>query len=193
MDYISIAKDVFDEEIKEFSSLRDNIDENFSKVVYSLLTLKGKLIIIGVGKSGFIGAKASSTFSSIGVSSFFLHPSDALHGSLGSIDKNDIVLFLSKSGENHEILSLLPYLIDNIKISICANMQSSLVKNSDISINSCVSKEVCPLNLAPTTSSNAMLLLLDALAVAIMKTTNFTKDSFSLTHPYGELTKNIRK
>ena len=193
MDYIQIAKDVFKIEADEILKAIDNIDDSFNRAVEKILSIKGKLVILGVGKSGLIGTKMSATFASTGTSSFFVHPTEALHGDLGMIDKDDIVLAISYSGESVELLDILPHIKrrDIPIISFSSNLSSSLAQNSDIALSIFVEKEACALNIAPTSSTTLTLVLGDALAVALMKARDFQKEDFASFHPGGKLGKQL--
>lgn len=170
------------------------INETLFDVVDAISKCKGKLITSGIGKSGNIAQKVSSSFSSTGTPSFFLHPSDAQHGDLGMIDNNDILLVFSNSGKTKEILELI-LSIDNLHkkevtiISITSDFQSEIGKLSDFSLSIGKTIEICPLNLAPTTSSIAMLSLCDLLVVLTMENKNFTKEDFIKRHKGGYLGK----
>ena len=153
----------------------------------------GKIVVMGIGKSGIIGRKISATFSSTGTPAIFFHPSEALHGDLGMIQKNDIILALSASGETEEIKKILPVLKQKkmVLISITGNPQSELARLSNYVINSAVSNEACPLNLAPTASTTSMLALGDALAMCLMELKKFKPTDFALLHPGGSLGKKL--
>ena len=193
LDYIQIAKDVFDIEAEEILNLKKNIDTNFTKAIELILSIKGKIIIIGVGKSGLIGAKISATLASTGTSSFFIHPTEAMHGDLGMIDKNDLVIGISYSGESEELIKLLPHIKRfNIPlISLSGNHNSTLAEYSDISLLTVIKKEACPLNTAPTSSTTVTLALGDAIAVALMRGRKFKKEDFASFHPAGTLGKKL--
>ncbi|MCK4442340.1 MAG: KpsF/GutQ family sugar-phosphate isomerase [Sulfurovaceae bacterium] len=189
MDIKSIAKEVFDIESKEIANLADNITEDFEKSVNDILNCKGKLIISGMGKSGIIGKKIAATMASTGTPSFFLHPAEAYHGDLGMIGADDIVLLISNSGETDEVLKLIPFLKSqqNITIGMSGNIDSTLAKNSTYHLNIHISKEACPLQLAPTSSTTATLVMGDALAIALMKLRDFKDSDFAQFHPGGSL------
>ena len=189
MNIKSIAKEVFDIESKEIANLADNITEDFEKSVNDILNCKGKLIISGMGKSGIIGKKIAATMASTGTPSFFLHPAEAYHGDLGMIGADDIVLLISNSGETDEVLKLIPFLKSqqNIIIGMSGNIDSTLAKNSTYHLNIHISKEACPLQLAPTSSTTATLVMGDALAIALMKLRDFKDSDFAQFHPGGSL------
>ncbi len=193
MDYQSIAKDVLDIEAKELKLLANRLDGNIDKAVELIADSTGKLIIIGVGKSGLVGAKMSATFASTGTSSFFIHPTEAMHGDLGAISTGDIVLAISYSGESDELVSLLPHLKRfNIPlIAMAKSSSSTLGKHSDIFLDISVTKEACPLNIAPTSSTTITMAMGDALAVCLMRKKNFKKEDFASFHPGGSLGKQL--
>lgn len=186
---VEIAKSVFKIESEEVLALSERITEDFSNSVQSILESKGKLIVCGMGKSGLIGKKIAATLASTGTPSFFLHPGEAYHGDLGMIEKEDIVLLLSNSGETDEVLKIIPFLKfqGNITISMSGNPSSTLAKNTNFHLNIAVEKEACPLQLAPTSSTTTTLVMGDALAVALMKLRNFKDKDFAQFHPGGSL------
>ncbi|MEO1954613.1 MAG: KpsF/GutQ family sugar-phosphate isomerase, partial [Campylobacterales bacterium] len=170
-----------------------NIDDAFDKAVEIILSCKGKLIVTGVGKSGLIGAKMAATFASTGTPSFFLHPTEALHGDLGMISSNDVVIAISYSGESEELSSILPH-IKRFKtplIGMTRDKNSTLGRFSDLVIDVVVEKEACPLDIAPTSSTTLTLALGDALAVCLMRARDFKKSDFASFHPGGALGKKL--
>ncbi|WPM32929.1 KpsF/GutQ family sugar-phosphate isomerase [Hydrogenobacter sp. T-2] len=189
------AKRVFDIEIQALEKLRDNLGDNFVKAVELILNCQGKVITTGVGKSGHIARKVASTLSSTGTPAHFLHPAEALHGDLGVIDSGDVVLAFSNSGESPEVNSLVPYikLLGVPLISITNNPHSTLAKHSDVHIFLSVEREACPLQLAPTSSSTASLVLGDALAMVLLELKGFTEKDFALRHPGGSLGRRLRQ
>ena len=189
------AKRVFDIEIQALQRLRDNLDQSFVKAIELILNCQGKVITTGVGKSGHIARKVASTLSSTGTPAHFLHPAEALHGDLGVIDSGDVVLAFSNSGESPEVNSLIPYikLLGVPLISITNNPNSTLAKHSDVHIFLSVEKEACPLQLAPTSSSTASLVLGDALAMVLLELKGFTHKDFALRHPAGSLGRRLRQ
>jgi len=191
MNLKQIAKEVLDIEAKTL--LDTNIDDGFLKAIEIIDNTDGKLIITGVGKSGLIGAKMAATFASTGTSSFFLHPTEALHGDLGMIGKNDSVLAISYSGESEELAKILPHIkrFDIPLIGMSRDKNSTLGKYSDAFIPTIIEKEACPLGIAPTTSTTLTLALGDALAVCMMKKRGFTKEDFASFHPGGSLGKQL--
>ena len=193
MNILIIGKKVFDDEIQELIKIKNKLDDNFVKVINLIAESKGKLIISGVGKSGLIGQKISATLSSTGTPSFFLNPTEAYHGDLGVVEKNDILLLISNSGESDEVLKLIPFFKDNGNkiISFSGNPNSTLAKNSDLNLNIGIENEACPLKLAPTSSTTATLVMGDALAVGLMKIKNFKEMNFAKFHPGGSLGKQL--
>ncbi|WP_044418050.1 KpsF/GutQ family sugar-phosphate isomerase [Halarcobacter anaerophilus] len=184
-----IAKQVFEIESKEILNLSNLLTNDFEQAVQAVYDSKGKFIICGMGKSGLIGRKIAATFASTGTPSFFLHPGEAYHGDLGMIEKDDIVLLISNSGETDEVLKVIPFLKNqgNIIISMSGNPSSTLAKNTNYHLNIFVQKEACPLQLAPTSSTTASLVMGDALAVALMKLRDFKDKDFAQFHPGGSL------
>ena len=173
--------------------LENQIKEDFEVLCKKILKIKGKLILIGVGKSGHIAEKISATLASTGTPSFFIHPTEAAHGDLGMIDKNDLILIFSNSGETNEIVSILPALRKKVKnvYSITNSKHSSIAKESDIHIEIKVLKEACPHNLAPTTSTTSFLVVGDALAISLLEARNFSPEDFAKSHPAGSLGKKL--
>jgi arabinose-5-phosphate isomerase len=163
------------------------------RVVDLLANCKGKVVILGVGKSGIIGQKIAATMTSAGTAALYLHPSDALHGGLGIVQTNDVVIVLSNSGETEEIVAMLPYLKhrDVAIVAIVGNVNSTLARRADVVIDASVDKEACPLNLAPTTSTTVALAIGDALAMTVMKVKGLTSDDFAVNHPAGRLGKRL--
>ena len=181
------------EEAQAIMGLIPQLDENFDKAIAMIVNCKGKVIITGVGKSGHIGAKIAATLSSTGTPSFFLNPLDAYHGDLGAIGTNDIVIAISNSGQTDELLRFIPMLIHNEIpiIGMSGNPKPLLAKYSTVHIKVAVEREACPLNLAPTSSTTAVLSMGDALAVALMTVRNFKPKDFAQFHPGGELGKRL--
>ncbi|EBI2410110.1 KpsF/GutQ family sugar-phosphate isomerase [Campylobacter coli] len=189
MDTLKIAKEVFATEARAIEDLALNLDENFSKAIELMLHTKGRCIVSGMGKSGHIGAKIAATLASTGTPSFFIHPGEALHGDLGMLTPDDVLIAISNSGETEEILKIIPA-IKKRKIpliAMCGKKNSTLVKQGDIFLNISVKEEACPLQLAPMSSTTATLVMGDALAAALMKARNFRPDDFALFHPGGSL------
>ena len=189
MSSIERAKEVFKIEADAIANLSKNLDSNFEEAVEAILNCKGKLIISGMGKSGIIGRKIAATMASTGTPSFFLHPGEAYHGDLGMIEQDDIVLLISNSGETDEVLRLIPFLKaqKNIIVSMSGNPSSTLAKNSTYHLNVAVEKEACLLQLAPTSSTTATLVMGDALAVTLMELRGFKDTDFAQFHPGGSL------
>ena len=192
MSHLAKAREVFDIELAALKSVRALLDESFDRAVKTIvaaLKLRGKIIIIGIGKSGNVGAKISATLTSTGSTAVVLNSVDALHGDLGIINDGDVILALSYSGESEELLNLLPALKRfSVKIiSFTGSLKSSLARHSDVSLNVKVPKEACPFNLAPTSSTTAMLVMGDALAMAILEARGFTQKDFAKYHPSGAI------
>ncbi|MBD1392527.1 KpsF/GutQ family sugar-phosphate isomerase [Mucilaginibacter glaciei] len=185
----SIAQKVFDIEIASLQHVAGMIDEQFTQTARAIMESKGRLVVCGMGKSGHIGRKISATFTSTGTPSFFMHPSEAFHGDLGMIAADDIVMLISYSGETEEVLKIIPFLKWNKNkfIAITGNTQSTLAKNADHCLNVNVKQEACPLELAPTSSTTATLVMGDALAVALMTLRDFSPADFARFHPGGRL------
>jgi len=184
-----IAKRVFDIEIESLRFVADAIDGEFTKVVEAILNASGKVIVIGIGKSGIIGKKIAATLASTGTPAFFLHPGEAFHGDLGMVGTDDMVIMISYSGETDEVLKLIPFLQwnKNVIIGITGNANSTVAKNSHYHLNICIKQEACPLALAPTSSTTAALVMGDALAVALMESRQFQHEDFARFHPGGSL------
>ncbi len=193
MNYKEIAQQTLQTEAQTLIESAKNIDDVFDKAVEMVLACKGKLIVTGVGKSGLIGAKMAATFASTGTPSFFLHPTEALHGDLGMIGKEDVVLAISYSGESEELSSILPHIkrFNTPLIGMTRDKNSTLGRYSDLVIDVVVQKEACPLNIAPTSSTTLTLALGDALAVCLMRAKNFQKSDFASFHPGGALGKQL--
>jgi len=187
------AKRTLDIESKALTKLAANLDQKFSNLCEVILRSKGKIITLGVGKSGHIAQKISATLSSTGSPSYFIHATEALHGDIGVISKNDSVLILSHSGESKEIIDLIPSLKNiGCKIfSFTGPTESTIAKSTDINISTEVDKEACPLDLAPTSSTTAALALGDALAIALLESRKFSPHDFAKSHPGGKLGKKL--
>lgn len=181
------------DEAQAVLDLIPKLDENFDNAVNLIFRCKGKVIVTGVGKSGHIGAKIAATLSSTGTPSFFINPLDVFHGDLGVMTKDDVVLAISNSGQTDELLRFIPMVLHmNVPIiGMSGNNDSLLAKYSNIHINVGVSKEACPLNLAPTSSTTAQLVMGDALAIALMEMRHFRPQDFAQFHPGGELGKRL--
>jgi arabinose-5-phosphate isomerase len=193
MNYKTIAQETLHIEAQTLLHAAEKIDDVFDKAVEIILNCKGKLIITGVGKSGLIGAKMAATFASTGTPSFFLHPTEALHGDLGMIGSEDVVIGISYSGESEELSSILPHIkrFGAPLIGMTRDKNSTLGANSDMVIEINITKEACPIDTAPTSSTTLTLALGDALAVCLMKARNFQKSDFASFHPGGALGKKL--
>lgn len=186
---IEIAKAVLQTEAESVLALQERIDDNFEKICNTLKGCRGKVVLIGMGKSGHVAKKISSTMASTGTPSFFLHPGEAGHGDLGMVTRNDVAIMISYSGEADEILALLPGIkrMNVPIISLTGNVKSSIAKSSDFHLDVSVDKEACPNNLAPTSSTTAALAMGDAIAVSLINANNFTPEDFAMSHPSGSL------
>jgi len=193
MDFKKIAKEVLETEADELLRASKNLGDDIDKIVEIIYNTKGKLIITGVGKSGLVGSKLAATFASTGTSSFFLHPTEAMHGDLGMIGKEDSVLAISFSGESEELVKIIPHIKRfNIPlIGMARDKNSTLGNSSDAFLSIDVKKEACPLGVAPTSSTTLTMALGDALAVCLMKKRGFEKEDFASFHPGGSLGKKL--
>ena len=186
---LETARKVLEIEARTLAELVDRLDERFTRAVETLFACKGRVVVTGMGKSGLIGQKISATFSSTGTPSFFLHPAEALHGDLGSLVRHDALVALSYSGETEELLRLL----DTVKrlavplITLTGSPCSTLAQASDVVIDVGIRQEACPLGLAPTASTTAMLAMGDALAMALLEKRGFTEEDYAALHPGGKL------
>ena len=189
MDILQEAKDVLQQEARGIENLIPKLDQNFVNAINLIMESKGRVVVTGMGKSGHIARKISATMASTGTPAIFLHPGEAIHGDLGMVTGDDVVLAISKSGETREVLNMLPSLkrIGAKVIAIVGEHNSTLAKNSDVILDASVEKEACPLGLAPTTSTTMALALGDALAVVLLSCHHFTKDQFAIFHPGGSL------
>lgn len=188
-DYCAAANDVLAIEMQGLQQLAQYFDDNFTQACELVLNNPGKVVVMGMGKSGHIGKKIAATLASTGTSAFFVHPGEASHGDLGMIESGDIVLAISNSGESSEILSLYPVLKRRqIRIiSMTGKPESNMAKLANVHLQITVPEEACPLDLAPTSSTTATLVMGDAFAVALMKARGFTAEDFALSHPGGAL------
>jgi arabinose-5-phosphate isomerase len=186
---IEQARQVLRMEAAAIEALIPRIDEQFVAAAQLILETKGRLIVTGMGKPGHVGQKITATMLSTGTPSFFLHPAEGIHGDLGMVTEDDIVLAISNSGETSEVINILPSIrrIGAKIIAICGNAQSTLAQNADVVLDASVEQEACPLGLAPTTSTTAELAMGDALAVVLMSARKFTADDFAVFHPGGAL------
>ncbi|WP_435356709.1 KpsF/GutQ family sugar-phosphate isomerase [Emticicia sp. SJ17W-69] len=189
----SVAKKVLQDEAEAILSLKNYIDEQFEACVDAILVCEGRLVVTGIGKSAIIAQKIVATLNSTGTPAIFMHAADAIHGDLGMIQKDDIILCISKSGDTPEIKILVPLLkrYGNRLIAMVSNIHSYLAKNADFVLNAHVEQEACPLNLAPTTSTTAALALGDALAMCLLEGRDFTSQDFAQYHPGGSLGKKL--
>ena len=188
-----LAKNVINIEQQAITELLQYIDDSFEKACHLMLNCQGRVIVIGMGKSGHIGGKIAATLASTGTPAFFVHPGEASHGDLGMITKDDVVLTISNSGETGEVLAIIPVIkrIGAKLISMTGNTSSTLAKLADTHICIKVTTEACPLGLTPTSSTTATLVMGDAIAVALLNARGFTADDFALSHPGGSLGKRL--
>jgi arabinose-5-phosphate isomerase len=193
LDIVEEAKRVLKVEAQSILDLAERIDDNFSRAVEYLYRCKGKVVLMGMGKSGLVGRKISSTFASTGTPSFFLHPAEGLNGDFGMLAKEDVIIAISNSGETRELLEVLPLIkrYGNRLITFTGSSNSTLAKAGDVNLDIRVKEEACPLGLAPTASTTVTLALGDALAVALMGKRNFKKEDFAILHPGGTLGKRL--
>jgi arabinose-5-phosphate isomerase len=187
------AKQVLHEEAQALLKIADSLDENFTRAVSIMAAVSGKVIILGLGKSGLVGRKIAATLASTGTPSFFMHAAESLHGDIGGIDSGDVVMLLSYSGKTAEIARLLPALkkLGVPTIALTGDDDSEVAKNCDAVIHVNIEKEACPFNLAPTTSTTAMLAIGDALAITLLEKKGFKKEDFAERHPGGALGKKL--
>ena len=193
MNFEEITKDVLRLEANELLQACEYIDDSISKAVELIYESRGKFIVTGVGKSGLVGNKIAATLASTGTSSFFLHPTEALHGDLGMIGKDDVVLAISYSGESEELTRILPHIkrFDIPLVAMTRDKTSTLAKYADVTILTKIETEACPLNIAPTSSTTLTMALGDALAICLMKKREFKKEDFASYHPGGSLGKQL--
>src|SRR4030042_551155 len=190
---LKTAKRVLKIEAESILNLIDKINDNFVRAVDVISTCKGKVVLTGIGKSGFISKKIASTFASTGTPAFFLHPAEGVHGDLGAMTAGDVVIAVSNSGETEEILRMLPVIrrMGVPLVAMTGNAGSTLGRVADVVLDISVKEEACPLALAPTASTTATLAMGDALAVALMEKRGFKHDDFALLHPAGTLGKKL--
>lgn len=190
---IEKAKRVLTIEAEAVAALRDRINGSFVKAVDLIYLCKGKVVVTGVGKSGLIGQKIASTLASTGTPSFFMHPSEGLHGDLGMLSRGDLVIAISNSGESEEVSQILPVVkrLGLPLIAMSGNMNSTLAKSGDVVLDISVKEEACPLGLAPTASTTATLAMGDALAISVLDKRGFEKEDFAFLHPGGSLGKSL--
>ena len=191
--FINSAKKTIGIQADSIASLRNQIGKSFAEIAKKVSLIKGKLIVMGVGKSGHVGQKVSATLASTGTPSFFIHPTEAAHGDLGMIAKDDAVLIFSNSGETKEVAAILPALkrMTSDIFSITGNANSSIAKASSVHLKVQVEKEACPHDLAPTSSTTASMVIGDALAISLIEEKNFSSEDFAKSHPAGELGKKL--
>ena len=191
--FINSAKKTIGIQADSIASLSNQIDKSFAEIAKKVSLIKGKLIVMGVGKSGHVGQKVSATLASTGTPSFFIHPTEAAHGDLGMIAKDDAVLIFSNSGETKEVTAILPALkrMTSDIFSITGNANSSIAKTSSVHLKVQVEKEACPHDLAPTSSTTASMVIGDALAISLIEEKNFSSEDFAKSHPAGELGKKL--
>ena len=187
------AKNVLDIEARAIRELARKIDKNFERIIEFLKKVKGRVVVTGMGKPGFIAQKISATLSSTGTPSLYLHPAEALHGDLGRVTREDCLLVFSNSGETEEIVKLLPIIkkIGAPFIAVIGNAKSTLARNADFTLDVSVKKEACSMGLAPTTSTTAMLAMGDALCVSLLERKGFREKDFAFYHPGGTLGKRL--
>ena len=187
--FIELGQAVIDIESQAVLEMRARIDDSFAKACSLMLQTTGKIVVIGMGKSGHVGGKIAATLASTGSPAFFVHPGEASHGDLGMITEEDVILALSNSGSTNEVLNLLPVIKRKgiPLVAMTGNPASKLAQNADVHINVKVSQEACPLGLAPTASTTATLAMGDALAIALLDAKGFTANDFALSHPGGAL------
>jgi arabinose-5-phosphate isomerase len=193
MDIKSAALRTIRLEADAIAALEAMVDDDFEKAVRAVADMKGRLVISGIGKSALIAVKIVATLNSTGTPAIFLHAADAIHGDLGMVQQEDVVLIISKSGESPEIKVLVPLIkhFGNVLIAMVGSLDSYLARQSDIILNTTVSQEACPNNLAPTSSTTAQLVMGDALAMVLMELKGFTSDDFAKFHPGGTLGKKL--
>jgi arabinose-5-phosphate isomerase len=193
LDIVEEAKRVLRVEAQSLLDLAERIDEDFSRAVELLYQCAGKVVLMGMGKSGLVGRKIASTFASTGTPSFFIHPAEGLNGDFGMLAKEDLIIAISNSGETRELLEVLPLIkrYGNRLITLTGNANSTLSKAGDVNLDIRVKEEACPLGLAPTSSTTATLALGDALAVALMGKKDFKEEDFAMLHPGGTLGKRL--
>ncbi len=180
---------VIDIEERAIAALRARIDAGFARACAIMLVCQGRIVVLGMGKSGHIGGKIAATLASTGSPAFFVHPGEASHGDMGMVTRGDVVLAISNSGETPELLTLLPLIkrLDVPLISLTGKPNSTLARTADVHIDVGVAEEACPLGLAPTASTTAALVMGDALAVSLLESRGFTEEDFALSHPGGSL------
>ena len=191
--FIAIGRRTISMELEAVQKLLERVDSGFARACQVMLACSGRIIVVGMGKSGHIGRKIAATLASTGTPSFFVHPGEASHGDMGMITSEDVVLALSNSGETSEVVTLLPLLkrMGTPLVSMTGNPDSSLARDADAHVNTGVDKEACPLDLAPTSSTTTALVMGDALAIALLEARGFTAEDFAFSHPGGSLGKRL--
>ena len=186
---LRLARETFEIEAAALRALAARVDAHFAQAVQQILAVKGRVVVMGMGKSGHIGRKIAATLASTGTPAFFVHPAEASHGDLGMVTADDLVLAISNSGESHELTALLPVLrrLGVPLVALTGQLQSTLAQHADLTLDCSVEREACPLNLAPTTSTTAQLAMGDALAVALLEARGFRPEDFARSHPGGAL------
>ncbi len=189
MNYIHRAREIFNQETNALNKIADRIGSEFQLALEMILSCRGKIVVMGVGKTGIIGHKISASLASTGTSSIFVHASEAMHGDLGMINKDDIALLISNSGSSSEIIQIIPPLkrIGAKIIAMTGNLHSTLATESNITLDVNIEREACPLGLAPTTSTTAALVMGDALTICLMEMRKFKSENYALYHPGGAL------
>jgi len=192
-DTIETAKKVLRIEAEAIEALIDRISDSFEKAVEIILNSKGRVVVTGMGKSGLIGKKIAATLASTGTPAFFMHPAEAIHGDLGMVTSDDVVIAISNSGETEEVIRLIPFLKRfNVKlIALTGNNGSTLAQQADVNLDVSIREEACPLGIVPTASTTATLAMGDALAVALLKKRGFKEEDFAMYHPGGSLGKRL--
>jgi len=187
--YLEKARELFSIEVEAIQKIADKLNQDFTQAVDTILDCQGRVVVTGMGKSGLIGRKISATLASTGTPSFFLHPAEGIHGDLGMVTGEDVVIAISNSGETDEIINILPTLkrLGAVIISLTGKKNSTLAKNSEVVLDIGVEREACPLGLAPTASTTATLAMGDALAIVLLEARHFQPEDFALFHPGGSL------
>lgn len=192
-DYVNEAKSIFDKEILALEKTKIAIGKDFEIIVDLILNCEGKLVLTGIGKPGHIATKMAATFASLGTPSFYMHPGEAMHGDLGMVEKKDVVMLMSYSGESEEVVRLMPVLqeIGCVTVAITGNSKSTLAKECKYHFYFPEFEEACYMHIAPTSSTTALLVLGDAMALVVSRAKNYTKEDFGLHHPAGALGKKL--
>lgn len=185
----ALARAVIETEANAITALLERVDDEFVTACNHMLDCTGRIVVIGMGKSGHVGSKLAATLASTGTPAFFVHPAEASHGDIGMVKEEDVVLLLSNSGETDEVKKILPLLkrLGAVLVAMTGNPQSTLARHADVHLNVSVDKEACPLGLAPTSSTTASLVMGDALAISLLETRGFTREDFARSHPAGQI------